>query len=499
MIRLDKNQDQATLSLSFGLEFEDLYQNESLRRIDRIFLDELAQAAPLLRDRLLSARTDSSSLTPKQHSELIIELAPYLEDFLGELFGIQTELSRLQARHSELAPLYSVKRRFVQRKALTGYTEEHAKEIDGYGAASELETLIQEPLTELSFAQHVARWLENEAEYSQQLQVAMLYAAWAALSPQGKAKHRNGVLFKTPHKLDMQHLVPAEAVAVDGLVRLEFNSDHWRLREGFQLTDPGTDLTGALDQAHYCIKCHNQGKDSCSSGLKEKNGAFKSSVFGVPLAGCPLDEKISEMNAAKGNGNPIGALAIVTIDNPMAAATGHRICNDCMKACIFQKQEPVDIPQVETRTLKDVLELPWGFEIYSLLTRWNPLNIARPFPHERTGRKVLIVGLGPAGFTLAHHLMNDGHTVVAVDGLKLRYFGRGCARESRSFPTDSRHHGNLRAFGREDHGRIWRGCRIRHHGSLEQELLKGDSPVAGAPPGVFNVWRRALWRDHDSG
>ncbi len=90
-----------------------------------------------------------------------------------------------------------------------------------------------------------------------------------------------------------------------------------------------------------------------------------------------------------------------------------------MKSCIYQKQEPVDIPQVETRTLKDVLELPWGFEIYSLLTRWNPLNFARPYPREATGRKVLVVGLGPAGFTLAHHLMNDGHTVVAVDGLKI--------------------------------------------------------------------------------
>ena len=26
--------------------------------------------------------------------------------------------------------------------------------------------------------------------------------------------------------------------------------------------------------------------------------------------------------------------------------------------------------------LKDVLALPWGFEIYALLTRWNPLNLA---------------------------------------------------------------------------------------------------------------------------
>jgi len=227
------------------------------------------------------------------------------------------------------------------------------------------------------------------------------------------------VLFKTPHKLDMHHLVPAEAVANDGLVQLQFSSDHWRHREGFQLTDPGTDLTGALDHAHYCIKCHNQGKDSCSTGLREKDGSFRASVFGVKLAGCPLEEKISEMNTVKENGNAIGALAIVAIDNPMAAATGHRICNDCMKSCVFQKQEPVDIPQVETRTLKDVLELPWGLEIYSLLTRWNPLDFSRPFMRAATGHKVLVVGLGPAGFTLAHHLMNDGHTIAAVDGLKI--------------------------------------------------------------------------------
>jgi NAD(P)H-flavin reductase len=101
------------------------------------------------------------------------------------------------------------------------------------------------------------------------------------------------------------------------------------------------------------------------------------------------------------------------------AGTGHRICNDCMKACIYQKQDPVDIPQVETRTLKDVLALPWGFEIYSLLTRWNPLDLRRPLPKPESGYKVLVVGLGPAGFTLAHHLLNDGHAVVAIDGLKI--------------------------------------------------------------------------------
>ena len=139
----------------------------------------------------------------------------------------------------------------------------------------------------------------------------------------------------------------------------------------------------------------------------------------MTLAGCPLEEKISEFQQLKAAGNPVGALAVICIDNPMAAATGHRICNDCMKSCIYQKQDPVDIPQVETRTLKDVLGLPWGFEIYGLLTRWNPLNLRTPLPRPRTGRRVLIVGMGPAGFSLAHHLMNDGHTVVGIDGLKI--------------------------------------------------------------------------------
>src|SRR6202023_715310 len=80
---------------------------------------------------------------------------------------------------------------------------------------------------------------------------------------------------------------------------------------------------------------------------------------------------------------------------------------------------PVDIPQSGTSTLKDVLALPWGFELYSLLTRWNPLDLRRPVPAEPTGKRVLVVGMGPAGFTLAHHLLNDGHTVVGIDGLKI--------------------------------------------------------------------------------
>ena len=422
MTNLSESRTTRTLPLLPGFSFEDLYDREGLVRLDAAFLTQLLESSPALHAQLLAARENPAGLTLKQSSELIIEVAPYLDDFVGHLFGITPELQTLRHKHHALAPLYAVKRQFVQRKALTGQTPEKAAAIDGSALGSQLEELFHEPLTELSFATHVSKWTETkdaEALHADHLKLAAQYAAWAALTPAGRARHKDGVLFKTPHKLDMFHLVPAEQVPSNGLVQLQFGPAHWRDREGFQLTDPGMDLLHALDQTHYCIKCHNQGKDSCSHGLKEKDGSYKASVFGVKLAGCPLEEKISEMNVVKEHGVPIGALAVVTIDNPMAAATGHRICNDCMKACVFQKQEPVDIPQIETRSLKDVLELPWGFEIYSLLTRWNPLNFSRPVPHAASGKKVLVVGLGPAGFTLSHHLMNDGHMVAAVDGLKI--------------------------------------------------------------------------------
>ena len=412
--------DTTTPILADGFDFAELRGRDGLVRLDKLFLAQLEASDAGLYQRLLAARAEPESLDAKAEGELVVALGPFLEDTVAKLFGIEAEIDAIAARTRKLDPIHACKRQFVQRQAVRKYADPSG--FDGPALHAELTSLFGEPFSELAFAAAVETW--EQAADAEKLDLAMRYAAWATLTEDGRAHHATDTLFRVPRKLDFQNLVPVETIERDGVTMLRLPEHDWREREGFSLTDPGMTEQQALDQMNYCIWCHTQGKDSCSKGLRDrKTGAFQKSSFGVTLAGCPLDEKISEMHTLRAQGCVLGAFATIAVDNPMMAATGHRICNDCMKACVFQKQEPVDIPQAETSVLKDVLGLPWGFEIYSLLTRWNPLDIRRPLPRPDSGRTVLVVGLGPAGYTLAHHLMNDGHSVVAVDGLKIEPLG----------------------------------------------------------------------------
>jgi len=413
------------MNFGYGIKFEELYQRDGLVKIDNAFIEHLKAGDVELHNRLMEARanaptTSNQQPATKELSQLLLDLAPHTEDFIGELFGVQKEIAELAEAHHALAPLYACKRLFVQRRAAKALTPEAASQVSGDALLGMLPILHHDDeFFELVFAKTVMNWLEKEEENKSLIEIAARYGAWALYSEAGQARHKAGVLFKQPKKLDFENLVACETELRDGVQVLRFSHEHLRARKGFALTDDGGTRVQALDSANYCIFCHNQGKDSCSKGLKEKSGEVKINPLDIPQAGCPLEEKISEMNMLKSQGIAVGALAVVTLDNPMCAGTGHRICNDCMKSCIYQKQEPVNIPHVETHTLRDVLNLPYGFEIYSLLTRWNPMNLSRPVPRSETGYKVLVSGLGPSGYTLAHHLMNDGHTVVGIDGLKI--------------------------------------------------------------------------------
>src|SRR5579863_9111993 len=143
------------LTLSFGLSFNDLYGQVGLARLDAKFRGNLGSSDAGLLERLISARSNPDTLSRKQQSELIIELAPHVEDFIGTLFQISSHVRKLQAHHDALAPIYALKRKFVQKKASSGVTKAQATAINGRSVAAELEALFNEPLTEASFVEHV--------------------------------------------------------------------------------------------------------------------------------------------------------------------------------------------------------------------------------------------------------------------------------------------------------------------------------------------------------
>jgi NADPH-dependent glutamate synthase beta subunit-like oxidoreductase/NAD(P)H-flavin reductase len=446
------------------------------------------------------ARTLGAGMDPKKVSELIIAKARLLSPFLAKLFHCEKELRALMDRAAADTPVFRFKRDFVRRRVL-------AKFKDGDAAAMDLAALERDvrdlwsvieptgdPNDETSAARGSLLVLDLRAQLAGSKSAAALAAegaealaraaaraaeiraALAARRPDfvgidgagggvpfldalldrierwifARVRHPDSahsedewVSYRQPRNLDYQHLVHVERPRADLPELAVGPAAHRRERDGFHLTDPRWNPLRVLGDTHYCLLCHDREKDSCSKGFVAPAGGYTNNPLGVPLAGCPLDEKISEMHAVRRDGDSLAALAIVAIDNPMCAGTGHRICNDCMKGCIFQKQEPVNIPQIETGVLVDVLRLPYGFEIYGLLTRWNPLDPRRPYQLPYNGKKVLVVGLGPAGYTLSHYLLRDGFGVVGIDGLKIEPLATDLTGADGKTPRAVKHYTDL--------------------------------------------------------
>ena len=477
-----------------GFSYADLHDAQRLAQLTAAFDRDLAASDAPLFARYQEHRAGTARLRGPAESELLVALSIQLSRFVGRLFCVEEELGALRLLAGRDAPLFRVKRDFIQRRvfkkgapnrpaaaelpALDAQVQEllqaaARRDPRASAAASDAELLASTVVDTLLDAER-ALSLRFDAKAAAQLDVAAfaawrtlaraigiglprhaelaafegpeqpaellavralldLFDRWAfALQVGNDARAHSWSLLRLPRPLDFQQLVPLRRPREDLPFALAGLAAHQRRRDGFALTDPRATSREVRSEIDYCIYCHEREKDSCSSGFHEtkpstgresdSTAPYKKNPLGIPLTGCPLEERIGEAHLVAREGDSLGALALISIDNPMSPGTGHRICNDCMKACIYQKQEPVNIPQAETRILSDVLGLRWGFEIWSLLTRWNPLLIGpgqRQHPRPYSGLNVLVVGMGPAGYTLAHHLLNEGFGVVGIDGLKI--------------------------------------------------------------------------------
>lgn len=417
---------QPSLQLK-GFEYSELFRSDGLNRLDQTFLGHLKGINPELHTLLLAYRDESNSLSQLEISELLIACAEILENFLASLFNIEEALAISTAKTTSLNPISTFKKYFILRRAKKELSKANTM-LNFSELSAWLETELQKaPLQsadkEMGIALLGTQYLDKPDECAKDIEKLVQWCTQALATPEGQHLTSQWVSFRIPERIDHMELVPTVAIENDKCGRIAAPESDLRLRDGFKLTDERMNAREVQDEINYCIYCHDHDGDFCSKGFPVKKGdpsqGLKKNPLDLVMTGCPLEEKISEMHLLKKDGRTLASLAMVMVDNPMCPATGHRICNDCMKACIYQKQDPVNIPQIETRVLTDVLELPWGVEIYDLLTRWNPLREKQWVMKPYNGLKVMVAGMGPAGFTLAHHLLLEGFAVVGFDGLKI--------------------------------------------------------------------------------
>jgi glutamate synthase (NADPH/NADH) small chain len=154
-------------------------------------------------------------------------------------------------------------------------------------------------------------------------------------------------------------------------------------RGNFQEVNLGLDFALAKQEALRCLECASP---KC-------------------VAGCPVGVKVKEFVGLILDGHYLEAAAKVREDDVLPAITG-RVCpqeDQCEGACVLSKKfSPVAIGYLE-RFVAD----------YEMQTG----QVGLPPNAPPTGKRVAIVGSGPAGLSCAGDLVQKGHQVRVLEAL----------------------------------------------------------------------------------
>ena len=168
--------------------------------------------------------------------------------------------------------------------------------------------------------------------------------------------------------------------AVEPLERIKnFNEFHTPMRE--------------KDRREQAARCMNCGVPFCQSGM----------MIGGMASGCPLNNLVPEWNDLLYHGNYKKALQMLRQTNNFPEFTS-RVCPAlCEAACTCGLNDtPVTCKANENAIIE------YGYA--------NELMGAQP-PKTRTGKKVAVIGSGPAGLTCAGDLAKLGYDVTIFEAL----------------------------------------------------------------------------------
>jgi len=124
---------------------------------------------------------------------------------------------------------------------------------------------------------------------------------------------------------------------------------------------------------------------------------------GIPFChkGCPLGNIIPDWNDLVYRGRWQEAIDRLHSTNNFPDFTG-RVCPaPCEEACVLNiNDDPVTIKQIEKQIIEHAFKAGW---------------VAPQVPPRRTGKKVAVVGSGPAGMACAQQLARAGHLVTLFE------------------------------------------------------------------------------------
>jgi glutamate synthase (NADPH/NADH) small chain len=136
---------------------------------------------------------------------------------------------------------------------------------------------------------------------------------------------------------------------------------------------------------------------------KLKSQAGRCMDCGIPFCnnGCPLGNLIPDWNDLVYRENWREAIERLHATNNFPEFTGRLCPAPCESACVLGiNQDPVAIKQVEVNIIDRAWEEGW---------------VVPQVPSLQTGKRVAVIGSGPAGLAVAQQLTRAGHEVVVLE------------------------------------------------------------------------------------